>query len=353
MVIYWLMFLVSAWAVLQEKNVQIYPIRSRLGVFWVTASITLTILIGLRYQVGGDWGTYQNIFDEIADESLQYAVLKSDPTYGALNWLSAQLGWGIVGVNIACGGLFSWGLVSFCKQQPRAKLALLVAIPYLVIVIAMGYSRQAVAIGLVMLALARLARGDNFRFVLWVALAATFHKSAVIMVPLAILAGSRNRAWSILWIGVTCILLYVLFIAEKIDTLYFNYVSAEMQSQGGAIRVLMNAVPAVIFLYFRRRFRLPEAERALWTWVSLMALGFMVFLGVSPSSTAVDRLALYMIPLQLFVFARLPDVLGSWGKHNLLPTAVIIFYYACIQFVWLNFAQNAYAWVPYRFYIFE
>ena len=84
-----------------------------------------------------------------------------------------------------------------------------------------------------------------------------------------------------------------------------------------------------------------------------LALITVVLLLVSPSSTAVDRMALYLIPIQIFVFARLPDLGGKdRGLTNVLLFSVLGFY-AAVMAVWLNFAAHAYAWIPYRFYLLE
>lgn len=112
----------------------------------------------------------------------------------------------------------------------------------------------------------------------------------------------------------------------------------------------MNAVPAVIFLWFRRRFVMLPAERTFWTWMSLAALGFVAWLVASPSSTAVDRLALYWIPLQLFVLSRLPNALGSPIGSNKALVCGVVAYSATVLFVWLVFAAHALAWLPYQFY---
>ena len=103
----------------------------------------------------------------------------------------------------------------------------------------------------------------------------------------------------------------------------------------------MNAMPAILFLLFRRKFVMPQAERAFWTWMSLGALGFVVLLVVSPSSTAVDRLALYWIPLQLFVLARLPNAIGKPNGLNSTLVYGVVAYSAVVLFVWLFFAIHA------------
>jgi len=306
-------------------------------------------MIGLRHEVGGDWWNYLGHIEMVA-APLQEALSEGDPAYSLLNWLAAETGLGVYFVNTVCAVLFAWGLVAFCRAQPRPWLALVVAVPYLVTVVAMGYTRQGTAIGLAMLGLVALSDRKTLRFVVFVVLAAAFHKSAVILMPLAILAGTKRRIWTAFWVGLSSLLFYVLLLQESVEVLKINYLEAEYQSQGAAIRVAMNAVPAVLFLWFRRRFVMPQEERTFWIWMSLVALVFVVLLAVLPSSTAVDRVALYWIPLQLFVLSRLPDAIGKPNGLNSLLVKGVVAYSAAVLFVWLFFADHAFAWLPYQFY---
>ena len=63
------------------------------------------------------------------------------------------------------------------------------------------------------------------------------------------------------------------------------------------------------------------------------------------TSTAVDRLSLYIIPLQMAVLARMPRALDSP-----ILRVTIMLYSAAVLFVWLGFATHAQYWLPYRFY---
>ena len=83
------------------------------------------------------------------------------------------------------------------------------------------------------------------------------------------------------------------------------------------------------------------------SWVALL---FVLLLSVVPSSTAVDRVALYWIPLQLFVLSNIPNVFGRSNKKNTAWIYAVIGYSAAVQFVWLNYANYAHTWLPYRFY---
>jgi hypothetical protein len=275
---------------------------------------------------------------------------KGDPAYGVLEWIGANVGGGIYFVNTVCAGFFTWGMVAFCRVQPRPGLALVVAIPYLVIVVAMGYSRQGVAIGIAMLALVALGRGRIWGFMLWMGLAATFHKSAVILLPLAAFAGTRQLVYIFLGVPVIGVILFILLSQESVDSLVFNYIGSEMESGGAAIRIAMNVVPAVLFLTFRKRFQLPPNQRSFWTWMSWSALLFVVLLEISPSSTAVDRIALYWIPLQLFVLSHLPNVLGRRRGKNAVWGYAVVAYSAAVLFIWLTYGNMASLWLPYQFY---
>lgn len=349
---YWLLFIFPAWLALTRLRPEAGNVKphARWSSQWRAVFMILVLMVGLRHEVGGDWGNYLPLITDAGDKKFVDVLKGGEPGYFLLNWLAAQTGLGIYLVNTLCALVFSWGLVVFCRAQPRPWLALTVAVPYLVTVVAMGYTRQGVAIGLAMFGLVALAERRLLHFVLLVALAATFHKSAVILMPLAALAGTKRKLWSLLWVGGASVLAYVLMLQDSVESLRTNYLETEYQSQGASIRLAMNAVPAGLFLVYRRRFVMPNELRIFWTWMSMGALVFLVLLVVSPSSTAVDRVALYWIPLQLFVLSRLPNALGAQDGRNKVWVLRVVWYSAAVLFVWLSFATHAFAWLPYQFY---
>ena len=357
MLVYWVMFLLPASYALGARThtrASVHGMQSaRLNAAWLAVCIFLTLLIGYRFQVGGDWGTYLRHLYQARYQDVSTAIEFQDPAYSLLNLLAVTQGWGISGVNVVSAALFSLGLVVFCRGLPRPWLALAIAMPYLVTVVAMGYTRQSVALGLAMLGLVALTRKEVRWFVFWVICASTFHKSAVLLLPIAALAATRSKYWTALWIGVVSLGAYYLFLERSVDTLYTNYVEAQYQSQGAVIRTAMNFVPALLYLTFRRRFALQPVEANLWRWFSIISILLFLTAILTLATTAVDRIALYMLPLQLVIFAHLPDALGRPGKANSGFTGLILFYYACVLFVWLNFAANAHYWLPYRFYPLE
>lgn len=351
---YWLMFMLPAAAAALENSK-----RAPLGLVaprhrgWDGVSIctaaAIALLVGFRDGVGGDWVAYVKHFEEIQARPLDEALTLTDPGYALLNWVVASMDLDIYSVNLVCGSIFGVSLVMFCKALPRPWLALTVAVPYLLIVVAMGYSRQGVALGFAMLAMLALKNGSPIRFAIWGILAATFHKSAVLLLPIAALAGSRNRYWSIALAIGTSVLGYAVLLQDSFDHMYSAYVDAQVQSEGALVRLMMNAVPAVILLRYSKRFQFAETERNLWRWFAMLSLGMLAGLFFSAASTAIDRLALYLLPLQVVVFSHLPDVLGKPRSKNLPLVLAVIGYYTTVLFTWLNFANNSFYWQPYRF----
>lgn len=343
---YWFIFVTAALSALSRERVR----SSQAGWAWLMVVALLSVAMGLRHEVGGDWFNYLGQFWRFSSGSLGEVLLTAkDPGYSLLGWLAAKLGGGIYLLNLMCAIPLAVGTVALARKQPWPMLAILVAIPYLLIVVGMGYTRQAAAIGFSMLGLVALSDRRQRAFVLWVLLAAAFHKTAVLLLPIAALAATKNRMWSYVWVGVVSLLAAALFFLESSDALWDNYVVSEyaQASQGGAIRVWMNAVPAILVLLFGSRlFTKDTAEFKLWRWMAIIALATVFLLPIS--ATAVDRMALYFIPLQLVVFARLPNMFSDTTQRTLVVLGVIL-YYGAVQFVWLNFAANASHWLPYRF----
>ncbi len=316
---------------------------------WLFVLFFFTLAIGLRHEVGGDWFSYVKHLERRESAFLSEVLLGTDPGYYFFNWVVAKSSGSIYWVNSVCGFILTAGIVLFSRSQQLPWVSLLVSIPYLIIVVGMGYTRQSAALGLLLIGLASLGNGQMRWFVFWVMLAATFHKSAVLMLPVAALASNSNRFWSLLWIGLMSLVGGYLFVFDSAERLWTNYVEAGYESQGGLIRVLMNAVPAMLFFVFRRYLRLTEAEDKLWYWMSVLSL-VCIPLAVL-SSTATDRVALYLIPIQMFVFARLPFVVTD-PRHRGLVTLGVVGYYGLVQAVWLFFASHAFAWLPYQNLLF-
>lgn len=346
MLVYWLLFAFFATGALLTRGTAASN-RIPAPAALLVGAVLVWLAIGLRYQVGGDWETYKFLYSYAGYADLGRVLDIGDPGYQLLNWGINRLGGELWWVNITCGLVFTWGLTRFAKAQPDPWLAFVVAVPYLIVVVAMGYTRQAVAIGILMAGLASVEKGGSVvKFSIYVAAAALFHKTSVVVLPLVIFAWKRNKFLNALAGAAGCFLLYDLFLAESVEGFVQSYIETEYSSQGAAIRVAMNFVPAVCFLILRKRLQFAPTEERMWYYFSLASLAMPILLLVLPSSTVVDRLALYLIPLQIAVLPRIQYLF----RGRQLGKVIVVAYSAAVLFIWLNFAAHADLWLPYRLY---
>jgi hypothetical protein len=316
-------------------------------VVFILYTVMIALMIGFRWRVGADWGWDTRRMILLRDADLVDYTSAADSGYALLMWLGTKSGFNIWFVHLLAGGMFAYGLSRFCLNQIHPWLCMTVAIPYLVIVVAMGYDRQAVAIGFVMLAMIAMQNRSVRGFVGSMALAATMHITALSLMPVFLLGSRINKYWAVIAGGPVFALGYFYSLGDKVDATIAGYIDTGYSSSGAAIRVVMNALPAILFLVFRSRFKLDDDDRRFMTFLALLAIAFVGFLYVSPSSTAVDRMAIYIIPIQLYVLGRLPFAFArTWADYKLLTAGVVV-YSAAVMVVWLDFADNAYRWLPY------
>ena len=94
--------------------------------------IILVIFIGFRFEVGGDWINYKDIYFDLVNQELSDSIqISTDPFFGFINWIAGQfylwdssaygsLRWNMnqdfqdILVNIITAILFSIGLIKFC-----------------------------------------------------------------------------------------------------------------------------------------------------------------------------------------------------------------------------------------------
>lgn len=344
MLVYWALFGFFALGALIDSRRK--PDFHRRRPYWVFGGLMIIAMVGLRYKIGADWQTYEFIFRYASQVSFRRALDIGDPGYQALNWTVGQLGGEVWLVNLVCAILFTWGLFRLARLQPNPWLAVLIAIPYMVIVVS-NYTRQAAALGLVMVGLSSLIRGGSLvRFAVYAILAASFHRTAVAILPLAIFSRPRNRFFNILGGIALGFAMYDVFLKDTMDAFVDNYIKTRYSSQGASIRIAMEVLAASLFLWRRKDFGFPSGEDKLWFYFSLATFGALAALILTPSSTAVDRLSIYLMPLQLVILSRVPFVYTERRTGVML----VIAYSFAVQFVWLNFAQHARYWVPYHFY---
>ena len=341
MLIYWLLFLVPVYFLFGKARGGVNTPQ----LVWVMFGVFLIILIGLRDYVGGDWVTYLEGMELESDIHWGELFSTKDPGYTLISWLSISIGAGIYGINLICAVIFTGGLIKLSRAQPYPWLAILVAIPYLVIVVAMGYTRQAAAIGFLMYGFGHLTHGRVTIYLAFVLLAGLLHKTAFIFFAFALLRPGSSKLKIVIGIALLIGLVGGTYLVEQAEIFMLNYVENTMESGGGQIRTLMNLPPALILVIYWKKWNKEYSDRWLWAVIALLSVACIPLVAIA--STAVDRMALYLIPLQIVIWARFP-VLVDRSIQRKSAFFMVAFYYSIVQLTWFIHGTHATAWLPYN-----
>lgn len=317
-------------------------------VFTAAIFCYLTLFLGYRYQIGVDWFTYELIFLENVRAPLLAALAEGDSAYSLVNWLVGRAGGHVWHVNLICAAIFSFGLVTFCNMLPRPGLALLVALPTLIIITAMGYTRQSVSVGCIMLACYHFRGSIDWRWLGWLCLGLLFHKSTLLIFPAFVLAGSRNRWVSIVVGGGVLVGAFLLVVAGGLGDTLALYLEGDIDSSGALPRIIVGVVSGAAFFMIRDRTEIFGEREQLFRNMAIMMIVMLPLYFMIPSRTIIDRVGILLVPFQSMAYAGLAASL--WRRnptHEIAFTMGIVVMYGILLGIWLLFATFADYWIPY------
>ena len=150
-------FLLSLLTVLEDLN----RLKSLLKniYFYCLIALFFILFIGLRIEIGCDWLSYKNMFDELSSKSFS-SILINNFVSGPNNVIK-ELGHilitlfsrNIYVLNSIYALLFVAPLFYYCSKIKRVYLSLLISYPYYIVVVGMGTIRQAACISILMLSI--------------------------------------------------------------------------------------------------------------------------------------------------------------------------------------------------------
>lgn len=317
--------------------------------FKVITIIIFIIFVGLRFEVGGDWGNYLIMYKVLSGNSLKVYLAATDPGYGFLNYLAYNLNYNMWFVNTICATFLFISLDYFCKNTKNYWVSFLVTFPYIILSVSMGYTRQSVAIGFAMVAIVHLLKGNKYNFLIWIFFALLFHKSAILLLiftPYAFnikLTGFKNVLYFLSFI---IVLFLVMGKLSSQDNLYF---SEEVNSAGALARMIIHAPALVFYIMYRNKLKKIYKDK-LPVLDAFLALIIIFFLVSFVYSTFADRFNLYFYMFDMIVLSSLTIFFDRSNYYIYL--ALLIIFQLILMFVWLNYSPWAQCcWIPYQNYL--
>lgn len=340
MLLYWTMFLLPVMASMSPYRLD----RLSRGFIMVVLGVILTTIIGLRDHIGHDWNNYMAMFERASASDFYYVLTSVEPAYAFLNWASSRLGLGIYGVNMVCAAIVVFGLFRFLERQPNFWRALALATPVLIIAISMGATRQAAAIGFLMLAYNAFQDRKLFSYLALIVAAVVFHRSSAVFFLPAWFIHGQLRIWPLV-VGALVFFAASLLLKDAVPYYQTSYVGTGIESGGALPRAALNVLSAVLFFVYRRKWVERYDDGPLYTIMSGVIL--IMAPAVLFAAAATDRMSMYLLPIQIAIFARLPNLVPP----NLRTPAILAIFaaFTLLMFVWLVFSPFAQvSWVPYN-----
>ena len=310
--------------------------------------VGLFFFVGFRYKVGCDWDGYLNIFQITELQTLDDALQRDEPGFGAANLFLHYYELEYPYINVIASGAFFLGLNALARRQPDPLGVLILAFPILILNLPMSVTRQAIGVGLMCFAYNAFVDRRLVRYVLLVVFAAQFHRSALIFLTLAPFAwGAVSRARIVLAGLLALPGAYFLLTSGGFDVYAQRYIGTSVVAAGAPFRTAFLAVPGVIFLLFLAR-KWREQSIKDYLLVSLSSYAMMAVFPISFFSSVIsDRFGYYLYPIQLVILVRLPLlVTGSYST-----TAAFAPYAAeaLVLVTWVEFsALYQLCYEPYR-----
>jgi hypothetical protein len=310
-------------------------------------------MAGFRFQIGVDWNNYIYQYRLNSVRPILDIIWDAEFGFGLLQWLARRFGGGIILVNVVSATVFCIGLFAFARRCREPFLALTIATPYLVFVIAMSATRQAMALGIIFYLFASWDKRTSVTRVLLVLLAASFHFSAMFMlafVTLGARVSSLTRFAATLVLAITAISVIV-FYPSRAGFYEDQYISSGVFTAEGALpHVLLVAIPAAAYLLVRRQWTTILGRSPLLDALAIAAVLLVPFIWIS--SVGADRMSLYFWPVAMYVGASWPALISS-NVARIGYRLLVVFASFVVGVGWLLLANSSWAYLPYKNYLWR
>ena len=307
-------------------------------IYGIISFAPLTLIAGLRYDVGTDWGgTYINIFNTVKNgRSIR------DVGYGLLNkfvLLFTSDYAGIIFLTALISGIFIY--LAIFQQSDIPSMSILLYVFTCQYFFSLNVIRQAMATAIFLYAMKYIVKRDYKRYFFWIIIASTIHTMAIIYIPLyfyKILAKFYKQT-------IVIILLLLLFsqdIVNFVTNVFYNieflrkyfywYFHSEYNSGNVSfvsLAVQISVLVFMLFIYYRNE---SDARSQLFITMQIICVAMLLFSGMIP---LMQRISYF------FSFANIiyiPDYISRINNRMMRFVASIIVITCFFAYMWVTTA---------------
>jgi len=332
------------------------------------AALLLIGVAGLRYETGGDWPNYNDLFIHVPPidqfDILHYNNYNCEIGFSLICSLIKWLGGDVQTLFfIVC--VFNITLITagLCRYTKYPVLGMMCYYGILYFNLEMIYIRQAMTVAICFWAIHCIEDRQPIRYVLWVIAACLIHRMAIVMVLLYPMVRIKLPTWTyavVVGVGAIAMLANITWITSVFETITHllgggyeykahSYTEAGMFSVNRTLSIgfALNLMIYAVVLFFRKEL---EQKRYGTLHLNMFTLSLVLYYYCYELIEVSNRFRLFFL---ISIIALLPLLLESMHERNkkVPALAVIILYtFSFSQGIFLE-SPKAAAYNPYQNYI--
>ena len=328
---------------------------------YIITFLFLTFFIGFRNQIGCDWDGYFENFTSVNSKSWNNLFIQNnikelgnqiyDVGYTLIiKILSYRFNFQIIILFLSI--FFTAPLFIFCAQLKKPYLALTISYPYFFVVVGMGLIRQSIAISFLMLCIIFISNKSWNKFLLFNIFSSLFHFSAIIFSSLLLLfldSFEKKRLNILFALILGSILLLLTFynyepFFYKILA-YIKHSNSYNEAKSALAIWIINFLPITLYLRNISKFKFNKFIKRIiiFFFIFEILLFFLIFF----NTIFAYRFLLYGFPISIYITSFLPDVDIVKIKSKYITFSLVFLCFISLVF-WLQNANHAYCWLPYK-----
>lgn len=293
--------------------------------------LLLIVFAGLRDRlVGTDTSSYVSIFGEV--NSFSDIWRTTEVGFNVLMLLAKSISTNYAAMLILIASItVSLYVSAITHMTKRYETALFLFITLGAYTFAFNGARQAIAAAICFFALPWLLKRKPIGYFLWIALAFSFHHSALIAAPLYLLATPRTgwRQLSAIAVATAAAIVFLkVFVQLAAELLNDRYVSYAVASEGGGV-VVSTFLVIQGLVFFLLKEKVVDTNGNYQRLLNIYLIGFIpviaaVVSNVNPSGLL--RLHPYFAYTAILLWPMIFQSIKNQHERNVLGFAFILFY---------------------------
>lgn len=314
-------------------------------VFLILALGVPIVISGIRYFVGTDFAVYSSIYTSISNNGLLSINFGTGIEVGfyILNMLVAFIMNNVQYVYIISALMtVVIAYLAICKYKENLSVPLIFFI-YLTLFFpqSLNIVRQSLAVVIVMFSYRYLYEKNLFKFLKWVAFAACFHITAIIVIPFYFIYNRKNKEKGhfFKFIYLILIVLFILFFKDIINIfkelgIFSKFTLYDLNDNVHiGLGIIAQKLPFILLclLFYKKLIKADKRNELniyfLIIEMMLLMLGYFQYYA--------NRLALYFSVSEIFILASIPKLAGENKLLKRFLTILVLLF--CIGYFILTY----------------